>query len=89
MDGLLRGLATALFAIGLTWGLAVVLSRLVLRKGFVPWVWDRSGAIGRILVLVGFGIAVLGLTQGQAGTSLILLGSIAGMAGIWLVLPGP
>ena len=69
-----------------------VLGRLVARRGFAFWVWDRSGSIGRVLVVVGFGLATLGLTQGAAGaagTSLILLGALMGMAGIWLILPGP
>ena len=92
MDAVFRGIGLVLFGIGLTWLLAVVLGRLVTRRGFAFWVWDRSSAIGRILIAVGFGMAVLGMYQGggsTGGTSLIMLGSLLGMAGIWLILPGP
>jgi hypothetical protein len=92
VDGVFRGIGLVLFGIGLTWLLAVVLGRLVTRRGFAFWVWDRSSAIGRILIGVGFGMAVLGMYQGggsAGGTSLIMLGSLMGMAGIWLILPGP
>jgi hypothetical protein len=92
VDAVLRGIGLVLFGIGLTWLLAVVLGRLVARRGFAFWVWDRSAAIGRILIAAGFGLAVLGMYQGggsTTGTSLIMLGSLIGMAGIWLILPGP
>jgi hypothetical protein len=63
----------------------------VTRRGLAFWVWDRSGSIGRVLIAVGFGLALLGLSQGTATTasSLMLLGALIGMAGIWLILPGP
>jgi hypothetical protein len=92
MDGMLRGLGLVLFGVGLTWLLTVVLGRAVARRGFAFWVWDRSGSIGRVLIAVGFGIAVIGLAQGAAsatGSSLVVLGALLGMAGIWLILPGP
>ena len=89
MDGLFRGVGLVLFGVSLTWLLTVVLGRLVARRGVALWVWDRSGSIGRVLVVAGFGLATLGLTQGAAGTSLIFLGALMGMAGIWLILPGP
>ncbi len=92
MDGMLRGLGLVLFGVGLTWLLTVVLGRAVSRRGFAFWVWDRSGSIGRVLIAVGFGIAVLGLAQGAAngtGSSLVVFGALLGMAGIWLILPGP
>ncbi len=44
------------------------------------------------VVAVGFGIAALGLAQGAAsatGSSLVVFGALLGMAGIWLMLPGP
>ena len=69
-----------------------MLGRAVSRRGFAFWVWDRSGAIGRVLIAVGFGLAVIGLAQGPAsttGSSLLVLGAVLGMAGIWLILPGP
>jgi hypothetical protein len=94
VDGLLRGLGLVLFGVSLTWLLTVVLGRVVSRRGFAFWVWDRSGSIGRVLVLVGFGLAAIGLAQGggsgsASATSLIFLGALMGMAGIWLILPGP
>jgi len=92
MDGVLRGLGLVLFGVGLTWLLTVVLGRAVARRGFAFWVWDRSGSIGRVLIAVGFGIAVIGLVQGAAsatGSSLVVFGALLGMAGIWLILPGP
>jgi len=76
----------------MTWLLTVVLGRAVSRRGFAFWVWDRSGSIGRVLIAVGFGLAVIGLAQGAssgAGSSLLLFGALLGMAGIWLILPGP
>lgn len=92
MDGVLRGLGLLLFGASVTWFASVVLSRLITRRGLAFWVWDRSGAIGRILIAVGFGLAVIGLAQGPAsagGSSLLAFGAMLGMAGIWLILPGP
>ena len=92
MDGMLRGLGLVMFGVGVTWLLTVVLGRAVARRGFAFWVWDRSGSIGRVLIAAGFGIAVIGLAQGAAsatGRSLVVFGALLGMAGIWLILPGP
>jgi hypothetical protein len=92
VDGLLRGLGLVLFGVGLTWLLTVVLTRAVTRRGFAFWVWDRSGSIGRVLIAVGFGLDALGLAQGGAssgGSALLVVGAVLGMAGIWLILPGP
>jgi hypothetical protein len=92
VDGLVRGLGLILFGVGLTWLLTVVVGRVVARKGFAFWVWDRSGAIGRILIALGFGLALIGMGQGPAsttGSSLLVFGALLGMAGIWLILPGP
>jgi hypothetical protein len=91
MDALLRGMGLVAFGVGVTWLLTVVLGRVATRRGVAFWVWDRSGSIGRVLIALGFGLAVLGLTQGTAttGSSLMLLGALIGMAGIWLILPGP
>jgi hypothetical protein len=92
MDGLFRGVGLLLFGVGLTWLLTVVLGRYVTRRGFAFWVWDRSGSIGRVLIAVGFGLAIVGLGQGAAsttGSSLVVFGALLGMAGIWLILPGP
>ena len=92
MQEVLRGVGLMLLVIGITWLLSVVLGRLVTRKGLAIWVWDRSGAIGRVLIAVGFGLAIVGLSQGagsSGGSSLMVLGALMGMAGIWLILPGP
>ena len=92
MDGLVRGLGLALFGVGLTWLLTIVVGRAVSKRGFAFWVWDRSGAIGRVLIAVGFGLALLGMGQGPGsttGSSLLVFGALIGMAGIWLILPGP
>ena len=89
---MLRGLGLVMFGVGVTWLLTVVLGRAVARRGFAFWVWDRSGSIGRVLIAAGFGIAVIGLAQGAAsatGRSLVVFGALLGMAGIWLILPGP
>jgi hypothetical protein len=91
MDGFIRGVGLLLFGVGLTWLLSVVLGRMVARRGFAVWVWDRSGSIGRVLIALGFGLAVLGLAQGTAnstGSALLVLGSVLGMVGIWMILPG-
>jgi hypothetical protein len=92
MDDLLRGIGLLLFGISTTWLVSVVLGRLVSKKGLAVWVWHRSGTIGRILIFVGFGLAALGLAQGgssSTGASLMVLGALLGMAGIWMILPGP
>lgn len=91
MDGFFRGLALVAFGVGATWLVSVLAGRLVTRKGFAPWVWHRSGALGRVLIAVGFGLAVVGMSQSASlgGSSLVLLGSLIGMVGIWLILPGP
>jgi hypothetical protein len=92
MEGLLRGLGLVLFGVSLTWFVSVVLGRLATRRGVAFWVWDRSGAIGRVLIVLGFGLALLGLAQGPAstaGSELLVFGAVLGMAGIWLILPGP
>jgi hypothetical protein len=92
MDGFVRGVGVLLFGVGLTWLLTVVVGRVVSRRGFAFWVWDRSGAIGRVLIAAGFGLALIGLAQGggsTTGTSLLMIGALLGMAGIWLILPGP
>jgi hypothetical protein len=92
VDALLRFFGLALFGIGVTWLLSVVLGRLVSRRGVAFWVWDRSGAIGRILIALGFGLAIVGMSQGAAstvGSSLLVFGAVIGMAGIWLIMPGP
>jgi hypothetical protein len=66
-------------------------SRLITQRGLAFWVWDRSGSVGRILIGIGFGLAVVGIAQGASatGSSLVALGALLGMAGIWLILPGP
>ncbi|HYW87702.1 MAG TPA: hypothetical protein VFB50_08025 [Chloroflexota bacterium] len=92
MQDALHGLGLVLLVVGLTWLLSVVLGRLVTRRGMAVWVWDRSGAIGRVLIVLGFGLAALGLAQGGSGSGgaeLMVLGALLGMAGIWLILPGP
>jgi len=92
LDGVIRGIGLILFGVGLTWLLSVVVGRAVTKRGFALWVWDRSGAIGRILVAVGFGLAVIGMGQGAGssfGSELLVFGAVIGMGGIWLILPGP
>jgi hypothetical protein len=92
VDGVLRGLGLLLFGVGMTWLLTVVLTRAVTRRGFALWVWDRSGSIGRVLIGVGFALDAVGLAQGgasSAGSALLVLGAVLGMAGIGLILPGP
>ena len=92
MDGLFRGAGLLVFGVGLTWLITVVVGRAVTRRGLAFWVWDRSAVIGRLLIAVGFGLAVIGLSQNTAntgGSSLLLFGALLGMAGIWLILPGP
>jgi hypothetical protein len=91
MDAVLRGVGLVAFGVGVTWLLTVLLGRVATRRGVALWVWDRSGSIGRVMIAVGFGLALLGLSQGTAtsASSLMLLGALIGMAGIWLILPGP
>jgi hypothetical protein len=91
VEGIARAAGLVLFGVSLTWLLSVIVGRLVTRRGLAVWVWDRSGAIGRALIAVGFALAVWGLAQGTStsASSLIALGALLGMAGIWLILPGP
>jgi hypothetical protein len=92
MDSLLRGVGLVLFGISCTWLLTVVVGRAITRRGLALWVWDRSGTIGRVLIGAGFGLAILGLAQAggpSTASSLLVFGALMGMAGIWLVLPGP
>jgi len=91
MDALLRGIGMLLFGVGMTWLIAVVLTRLVTRRGLALWVWNRSAAVGRVLIIVGFGMAAVGMYQGggATGSTLMLFGALLGMAGIWLIMPGP
>ncbi len=91
MDAVLRGIGMLLFGVGLTWLIAVVLTRLVTRRGLALWVWNRSAAVGRVLIAVGFGMAAIGMAQGggATGSTLMLFGALLGMAGIWLIMPGP
>jgi len=92
VQDVVRGLGLILMVIGITWLLSVVIGRLVMRKGMAVWVWNRSGSIGRVLIVLGFGLAIVGLSQGASsggGSSLMVLGALMGMAGIWLILPGP
>ena len=92
MEGLFRGAGLMAFGVGLTWLITVLVGRAVTRRGLAFWVWDRSSVIGRLLIAVGFGLAVIGLSQSStspSGSSLLLFGALLGMAGIWLILPGP
>jgi len=91
MADFIRGVGLVLFGIALTWLLTVILARVIARRGTAVWVWDRAGSIGRVLIAVGFGMAMVGLAQGTSNpssTSLLVLGSILGMVGIWMILPG-
>jgi hypothetical protein len=92
MEELLRGLGLLLMGMGLTFLVSMVVGRLASRRGMALWVWHRSGSIGRVMIVVGFGLAVIGLGQGGSsggGASLMVLGALIGMAGIWLIMPGP
>lgn len=91
LDAAFRTVGLLLFGVSLTWLVAVVVGRLVARRGLAFWVWNRSGSVGRVLIGLGFGVAIVGMAQGAsaAGSSLIALGALLGMAGIWLILPGP
>jgi hypothetical protein len=90
VDGVLRGLGLVLFGVSVTWLLSVVVGRAIARRGLAFWVWDRSGAIGRVLIVAGFGLAAVGLSQsGSGGTGVVFFGALLGMAGIWLIMPGP
>ena len=72
MDGLVRGLGLIAFGVSLT----VLLGRVATRRSVAFWVWDRSGAIGRVMIAVGFGLALLGLSQSTttSASSLMLSG---------------
>lgn len=91
MDAIVRVIGMILFGVGMTWLVTVVLTRLVSRQGFAFWVWDRSGAIGRILIAAGFGLAAVGMFMGggSTGSTLMVFGALMGMVGIWLIMPGP
>ena len=87
MDAVLQGVGLILFGLGATWGLSLLVGRAVARRGLALWAWDRAGAIGRILTAVGFGLAAFGLTQSGTpqGSTLLLVGSLLGLVGLWLL----
>lgn len=87
MDDFLRGVGLILFGIGATWFTTMALGRLVSRKGTAAWVWNRSGTIGRVLTAAGLALAMWGFSMGSnsTGTSLILLGSLILIAGLWML----
>lgn len=90
MDDVPRGLALLLFGVTITWLGSVLLGRLIARRGLAVWVWDRSGAAGRVLLGIGLTLVAVGFSQGSgpAGSPLILFGSLLLMAGTWLIMPG-
>jgi hypothetical protein len=87
MEAVLQGVGLIAFAVSATWGISLLAGRLVAKRGFGFWAWDRVGAISRVLVLVGFGMAAVGLTQlgTPLGSTLLLVGSLLGLVGIWLL----
>ena len=88
MEDLLRGVGLLLFGTSMTWFLTMALSRLVARRNVALWVWNRSGSVGRVLMGVGFALAAWGISQPDTpgGSSLVLIGSLLLMAGLWLTL---
>lgn len=88
MEDLLRLLGLLLFGMSLTWLATVALGRLISRRGVAVWARNRTGLVGRVLLIVGFGLALFGLSQGSTatGSSLVLLGSLLVLAGLWLVM---
>jgi hypothetical protein len=84
-------LGVLVLGMAVTWLVTLVVSRLVSRRGFALWAWNRFDAIGRVLILVGFAIAAFGLWlgPGTGSSSLILLGALVLMAGIGILTFGP
>lgn len=85
---LLRGLGLIFLSVTLTFVLSTSLSRLLSRHGSARWVWNNAIRLGTGLILGGVVLAFVGLFlgPGAAGSSLIILGTLCGMAGVWLVL---
>jgi hypothetical protein len=86
---LLRVLGMVFLGVTMTFVLTNLLSRLISgKKGSARWMWDHAIMLGLGLILGGVALAVLGLLlgPGAAGSSLIILGTLCGMAGVWLVL---
>jgi hypothetical protein len=89
MDVLLQGPGLILLAIGLTWSLAILLGSRVTRRRLASWIGKRWGELGPALIVLGAGLVLVGLMQGGSalGISLLLLGSLLGLVGLWLLLP--
>ena len=87
MEAVLQGVGLIAFGLSATWGLSMLLGRAVAKRRLALWTWDGLGAISRILVAVGFGMAAVGLTQlgTPLGSTLLLVGSLLGLVGIWLL----
>jgi hypothetical protein len=63
-------------------------TRLLTRKGGAFWVWNHSTAIGWALVVVGAGLVLAGLLvlpPGSGKSSLLALGSLLLIGGLWLI----
>jgi hypothetical protein len=88
---LMTTLGMLLLGMAVTWLVTLVVSRLISKRGFALWAWNRFDAIGRVLIVVGFAIAAFGLWlgPGTASSSLILLGALILMGGIAIITFGP
>lgn len=91
MDGVLQGAGLIAFALAATWGLSLLVGRGVTRHGLAGWVWKRATVAGAVLTFGGFALALLGLTQvgSPTGSTLLLVGSVLGFVGLWLLVPIP
>ena len=91
MDSVLQGAGLVAFALAATWGLSLLVGRGVTRHGLVGWVWQRASIAGAVLTFGGFALALFGLTQvgTPLGSTLLLVGSVLGFVGLWLLVPLP
>ena len=89
MDGVLQGAGLVVFALAATWGLSLLVGRGVTRHGLAGWVWKRASVAGAVLTFGGFALALFGLTQvgTPLGSTLLLVGSVLGFVGLWLLVP--
>lgn len=80
-----------MFGMTVTWGVSMLAGRVVARQQTTRWMASRAGAIGWALLAGGLALALYAFSQGMAGAgaSLVLLGSLLAMAGLWLITTAP
>ena len=88
MDSALSTGLSILAIVALIGACSALGTRLLTRKGGALWVWNHSTAIGWALVVIGAVLILVGLLVLSPGTgmsSLLALGSLLMIGGLWLI----